>query len=400
MTNILAVLIDPTVLFVSILAIAVILIGLFLKRIKQPYIVGYILIGMLLGENGLALIKHGEEVRHLGEMGIILLMFFIGMEFSLPELVKKWKVAAYGTLLQVGVSVLSMLLLGYIVHWNFDRAIVFGLVVSLSSSAVIIKLIQDKNLINSRIGKNVFSILLTQDILIVPLLILVSLLGGEEHSTNSIFLMLAGGGLIVGILLYIFKKQSIKLPFGSKLEEDHELQVFLALFLCFGGALISSLFGLSPALGAFIGGMIIHAGKATEWIYDTLHSFRVLFVALFFVSIGLQIDLDFLLDHSLIISIVLMIVYVTNHLINSIILRLFACTWQEAFMGGALLAQIGELSFLIISASFHVGIIGQYEYTFVITLISLTLFISPFWISLSERLVSFIGPKTAINYSS
>ena len=171
------------------------------------------------------------------------------------------------------------------------------------------------------------------------------------------------------------------------------MQVFVAILLCFGGALVSSFFGLSAALGAFVGGMVMHVSKGVDWIHNTLHSFRVLFVALFFVSVGLQIDFEFIYQNAVAISIVLFTVYITNHFINSLILKLFSCPWKEALIGGALLAQIGELSFLISSSAYGLDIIGDYEYKFTISLISLTLIISPFWISLTEKMIASYRKK-------
>jgi CPA2 family monovalent cation:H+ antiporter-2 len=376
--------IDPMVGLISILAIGIILIGLVLKRIKQPYIVGYILIGVLLGESGLGLVTDAEAIHHYGELGIILLLFFIGMEISLPELVRQWRVALIGTFLQVGASVLIVLGIGYALDWQITRSVVLGFAIALSSSAVIIRVIKEKNLIESPVGKSVLSVLLTQDIIIVPLLIITSFLGGEGAPLQKILLMLIGGLAIIGILIWVYTRHRVRLPFSTLIERDHELQVFLALLFCFGGALLTSLFGLSAALGAFVGGMILHAADSTSWIHDTLHSFRVVFVAIFFVSVGLQIDLAFIWQNALPIVAVVLAVYLTNHLLNTFILRFFGCGWRDAFLGGALLAQIGELSFLLSSSAFNLAIIGTYEYQFTISLISLTLMISPFWISLAE----------------
>lgn len=379
---------DPLVSFICILAILVIGIGMILRRIKQPYIIGYILVGAVLGQQGLGLIDDSETIHHMGEIGIILLLFFIGMEISLPELIKQWRVAAIGTLLQVAFSVGIVISIGYFFDWDVQRSVIMGFVIALSSSAIIIKILEDKKLIGTRIGKNVLSILLMQDIIIVPLLIITSLLGGEPEPIGNVLRMIIGGVVIMAVLIYIYAKRTIKLPFSEQIEKDHELQVFLAILFCFGGAILSSAFGLSAALGAFVGGMIMHASQATDWIYDTLHSFRVLFVAFFFVSIGLQIDFGFIYEHSLAIFTVLFAVYITNHLINAVVLRLFACPWREAFLGGALLAQIGELSFLLSFSAYQLGIIETYGYNFTISLISLTLIISPFWISLSEMLLA------------
>ena len=137
----------------------------------------------------------------------------------------------------------------------------------------------------------------------------------------------------------------------------------------------------------------MHVSKATDWIYDTLHSFRVIFVALFFVSIGLQIDFEFIQQNYIAISIVLLSVYFTNHLINSFILRLFSCKWHEAILGGALLAQIGELSFLLSSSAYSLEIMETFGYKFTISLISLTLLISPFYISITEKLLKLRQKK-------
>ncbi len=380
---------DPTIGLISIMAIVIMAVGLLLKKLKQPYIIGYILIGAVLGKYGLGYIEDSEMIHSLGEIGIILLLFFVGMEISLPELIKQWKVAAIGTFLQVSASVLSLIGIGFFFDWKIERSIIIGFVIALSSSAVIIKLLSDKNLINSRIGKNVLSILLMQDIIIVPLLIITSAISGKEQSLENMYIMLVGGLLIVGTLIYIYQKKTIHLPFSKAIEKDHELQVFLAILFCFGGALLSSLFGLSAALGAFVGGMVMHTSKATHWIFNTLDSFRVLFVAIFFISIGLQLDFGFIYEHAFALLSVILAVYITNHFINAIVLRLFSCPWKEAFLGGALLAQIGELSFLISASAYSLNIIESYGYKFTISLISLTLIISPFWITLTEKLIAY-----------
>lgn len=385
--------IDAIIVLVSILAIVVIFFSVFLRKIKQTYIIGYILTGILLGENGIGVVEDKESIFLLGELGIILLLFFIGMEINLVDIVKRWKVAVLGTLAQIVFSVLIVLVIGHFVGWNFARSVVVGFVIALSSSAVVIKLLQDKQLINTRVGKNVLSILLAQDVALVPLLIIISQLGGKQQSIESLILMIIGAIIIVGALIYMYIKGSLHIPFAKKIERDHELQVFMAIFLCFGGALFTLLFGLSGALGAFVGGMIINSAKETDWIHDTLHSFRVLFVSFFFISVGLQIDLIFLKENLSTILLVLVVVYLTNHFLNSMILRFFSCSWKEALLGGALLAQIGELSFLLSSTSLSLGIIADFGYKFTICLISLTLIISPFWIGATEKFIQFNDKK-------
>ena len=371
----------------TLIIFCIVIAGLLLKKMKQPYIIGYILVGILIGNSGLGLIQNSETIQNIGELGLILLLFFVGMEISLPEFKHQWKISLIGTTIQILFSVLIVYLLGSYLDWYFSRIIVLGFVIALSSSAVIIRIIQDKGIIDSKLGKNILSILLTQDILIAPMLVIISMLGGGEQSTSSILLLIGGAVLFTLTLIYIYVKKEIKIPFAKHVEKDHELQVFIALIFCFGGALLSSFLGLSPALGSFIGGMVMHAGKSTDWIHDTLNSFRILFVSIFFIGVGLQIDVSFILEHYETISLALIGAFFTNHFLNAVILRLFNCSWKEAIMGGAYLAQIGELSFMLCLAAFNLSIISQYTYSFTISLIAITLIISPFWIAITERLL-------------
>ncbi|MEM9992338.1 MAG: cation:proton antiporter [Bacteroidota bacterium] len=367
-------------------ALLIVLLGLVLRKLKQPYIVGYILIGILLGDAGFGVIQNNELIHHLGEMGIILLLFFVGMEINLPNFKNQWRVSLLGTNLQILLSVALMLGVGCWFSWSFGRSIVLGFVIALSSSAIVLRILEERKLTNTELGKNTLSILLTQDMLIAPLLIITSLVAGQSQSWSSIVLLLIGTFLFSGALAYIYTQRSVRLPFSRSIQNDHELQVFVALFFCFGGALLSIFFGLSAALGAFIGGMLINAAKATHWIHDTLNSFRVLFISIFFISVGLQIDFSFLVENGWPLAVVLLAVYLTNHVVNAVVLRLFSQSWKTAFLGGALLAQIGELSFLLIAHAYHLELIEEYSYLFTISLISITLLISPFWIALSEQL--------------
>jgi len=362
--------------------------GSLLRWLKQPYVIAYILAGVLMGEHGFGIIITDKEViTAMGEFGLILLLFFIGMEISLPDLVKNWKVPLFGTSIQIGVSVLIVGAIGWWLGWGMPRIITLGFIISLSSSAVVIKLLQDSGESKSDIGQDVISILLMQDILIVPMLIATSYLGGQSPTSQEVILQLVGGVLIIGGLVYILKKKQIRLPFSKIIETDHELQVFVGFLICFGFAVVTSFFGLSAALGAFVGGLFVHAARSTEWLHDSLHSFRVIFVALFFVSVGMLIDLDFFMGNWKVIGGVILAIYLSNHLINAFALHLFGDSWKESFYGGALLAQVGELSFVLSASAFAAGIITDFTYQLTIIVISLTLLFSPFWIAGTKWIV-------------
>ncbi len=379
--------INPELTNLVVVSIIIIFIGSILKFFKQPYIIAYIIAGVLIGKHGFGLITDEDSIRVIGEFGLILLLFFIGMEVSLPEFIKNWKIPTIGTIIQVIGSVLIVSLIGWGFGWNMNRTVTLGFIISLSSSAVVIKLLQDNNESDTKIGRSVISILLVQDILIVPMLIITTYLGGEIPSTKDIILQLIGGALLVTGIIWILKKKEFSLPYSDKIKADHEIQVFVSILFCFGFAVLTAFFGISAALGSFVGGMVVRAARSTEWFHDSLHSFRVVFVAIFFASIGMLIDLTFLIENWKIIGLLIISVYICNHFINSIILYYFEKDWKTSIYGGALLAQIGELSFVISSTAYHAGIIGDYAYQLTIVVISLTLLISPFWIAITKKIL-------------
>ena len=289
--------IDPNLPSFVILGLIVVALGIFLRLLKQPYVVAYIIAGVVMGDHGFGLITDIAVINSLGEFGLILLLFFIGMEISLPDLVQNWRLALLGTILQVIATIGLVLLIGLWMDWTWSRIIMLGFVMALSSSAVVIKILDDSNETKTIIGQNVISILLMQDILIVPMLIITGYLGGHVPPPDEMIRQFLGGLLVIIFFAWLLKKRHIKLPYANHIREDHELQVFVAFITCFGFAMLTALFSLSAALGAFLAGIFVHAARSTKWFHDSLHSFRVVFVALFFISIGLMIDLDFLLEN-------------------------------------------------------------------------------------------------------
>jgi len=378
---------NPNLLLFVLIGLVVILLGALLRHYKQPYVIAYILAGVLLGKHGFKIITNTELIEGLGEFGLILILFFIGMEINIPNFIKKWKVAVFGTILQVLASILVVTVIGYFYGWEVKRILILGFVTSLSSSAVIIKILQDNKENNSALGENIISILLMQDILIVPMLIATQYLGGGKPDTSEIMLQIIGGILLIVCMVYVLKKPEIKIPFTKSFEKDHELQVFFAFIICFGFAVVTALFGLSAALGAFVAGMVVNSAKSTALFHDSLNSFRIVFVALFFVSIGMLIDIKFILIHWKIISLLVLAVYISNTLINAIILQYFGRNWKRSLYGGAMLAQIGELSFVLISSAFFSNIINNFTYQLAIVTTALTLLFSPFWIGLTQKIL-------------
>jgi CPA2 family monovalent cation:H+ antiporter-2 len=383
----LAVNMNQQVINLVIAGFVIMVVGLLVKWIKQPLIIAYILAGVIIGPSGIGMIKDPELINILGELGLILLLFFIGMEISLPNLFKMWKTALFGVTFQVLASILIVGIIGWSFHWSINRIITLGFVLALSSSAVIIKLMEDKKELSTTIGQNVLSILIMQDIVLVPMLITIEFLGGSTPTIQKTLMQIIGSLFIIGIFIYLLKKKTIHLPFTNKIKNDHEGQVFVAVLFCFGFAIATSFLGLSAALGAFFAGLIVHAADSTEWFHDSLHSFRVAFVSMFFVSIGMMINLHVLFENYHVVLLLLLSVYITNHLINTLIMYFFCRNWRNSFYGGAMLAQVGELGFMLLASAYFYGVISDYGYQIAILTISLSLFISPIWIEISKWFV-------------
>ncbi|MFW5700553.1 MAG: cation:proton antiporter [Cyclobacteriaceae bacterium] len=378
--------VDPVLIILVTLSVGIILLSTLFKLIKQPYIIAYILAGIFMGPYGLEIITDESLISQLGSFGLILLLFFIGMEISLPELMARWKIPVVGTLIQILISIGLVWGVAHFFDWRFNQIIVFGFVISLSSSAIVISFLQDRGLIHSGFGQNIIGILLVQDILVVPMLLTFNYLSGATISTVEIVKQIIGGMLILIIIFWILKKKEIHLPFGNYIRKDHEIQVFIAFAFCFGFSIFTAFFGLSSALGAFLAGIIVSKAKETHWVHNSLHAFRIVFVALFFVSIGMLIDLDFLWQNIGVVSLMVLLAFITNNFINAIISRFLSMSWSDSLYTGAILAQVGEFSFILGSTAFYNMLISDNTYQTIISTISITLILSPLWIFIVGRL--------------
>lgn len=377
---------DPImpVLVGCITAILVIAIGM--HTLKQPHVIAYLIAGILLGPSVLGLVTDQHTLNRLGDFGVIMLMFFIGMEVSPKKLFGSWRIALIGTFLQVAVSVLIMKVLGYFFDWPNIFCILLGFIISLSSTAVVLNILQSRKELDTTHGQNALTVLLAQDIAVIPMLIVIGLLGGDQVSSSVAIMQIIGGILLLGLCAFIVIKPDFKIPWiGEAVREDHDLQVFGALLLCFGLALFSGLFSLSSALGAFIAGMVVATANEAEWVHHSLESFKTVFVALFFVSVGMLVDISFILPHWLEIIGLTLLVLILNTFINGAVFRLFGDNWGNSLFTGAILAQVGEFSFVLAAVGMSSSILTHDDYQVIVAVIVLSLLLSPFWTSYFEK---------------
>jgi CPA2 family monovalent cation:H+ antiporter-2 len=382
--------IDPIVTATAIIALVIVIVTILLKLLDMPSVVGYILAGVLLGSYGFNLINNVDVITQLGSIGVLLLLFFIGMEVDINKIISNWRIAIFGVLIKIFVTLLIMFGLSYyFVNWGIEQIILISFVLSISSTAVVLKILQDKNEMETNVGANVVSILLVQDVVVIPMIVILNLFSPEPLSSIALSLQILGGFLFVATLIYILKKKQIKLPFGKYINKDTEIQFFIALLFCFGFAIVSELFYLSGTLGAFLAGLLVSAGKETHWFKENLHPFYVLFMAFFFLSIGLLIDINFLIENIKIISFLVLFTFIVNTIIYHFIFRLFKRGPKASLYGASLLSQVGEFSFILAAVGLANGMIQNYSYQISISVISLSLLFSPLWIGLIKWFIGF-----------
>lgn len=376
---------DTLIPIYTLIIFSILFIGLIFRSVRIPYVVSYLIVGILLGPHAIGFISDPVAVGQFETVGLIFLLFFVGMEISLPELLKNWRIPLVGTLLQIAFTTGVIFLLGLFLEWKLIRVILIGFVISISSTAVVIKLLQEWNQHNTHVGRNVIGVLLVQDIALIPMIIVLDLMRGESAPVKDIVLQLTGGILLVIMIIFLVRKKEVHLPFMNYFRGHKELQIFTALALCFGMAMGTELLKLSPYLGAFAAGIYIRSTRETDWIHITLEPFYVFFVAIFFVSVGMMLDLDFLLDNWGIILLLVGLVFILNTAVNTGIMRMLGESWKESLLGGAMLAQVGEFSFVLLAVGGQSGIVTNYTYQTILALITVTLILSPAWISLFKR---------------
>jgi len=355
------------------------------RALRQPHVVGYLAAGILLGPHGLALLTERATLSRIGEFGVLLLLFFIGMENNPRDLLTRWRITFIGTAVQIVASVGCMWLLGWWLGWGASRIVLLGFVVSLSSTALVLNYLRETGQTEAKIGKDALGVLLAQDLAVIPMLIVINFFGSGGVDGETIVLQLVGGGLALALLSWIVWGKNLRLPFSEKLRGDRELQIFVAFALCLGFALLAESFELSASLGAFLAGMLVGAARETEWVADRMEPFRVVFVAVFFVSVGLLVSLDFVLEHAMLVGFIAVAVLLGNTLINALIFHALGDPWRYSFYAGAHLAQIGEFSFVLAAVGVQSKLITSFEYQLVIAVISATLLLSPAWIGLIGR---------------
>jgi len=384
---------DPMMLNITIALFVALLFGFMAVRAGLPIIIAYILTGVVMGPSMLGMITDTQMVERIGELGVVMLLFFVGMEVSIPRLMERWKVAIVGTTVQILISVGVCVTLTASFGLPTNLGILFGFVISLSSTAVVLKMLQDANELDLPFGQNALGVLLVQDISIVPMMIVLGLLGSGEVNLIDLSRQVIGGIAVLSLVIWLMRTGKFHVP--DFLTSSFEKRVLMGLMLCLGASSLTSWLGLSPALGAFLSGLVLASSDQSDWVEEHLESVHIIFVAIFFLSIGLLVDINYLMEHVTVVLGATLLVFLFNSGSNILVMRAMGETWQMALITAGLLSQIGEFSFLLAAVGLNAGILDHDLHKMTVLVIALTLLLSPFWMMLVNRIARQDGVLTA-----
>lgn len=372
---------------IAVVILAALFAGLLCTRFGVPSVVGYIFAGVALGPSGFALVDDRGQIGLVAELGVLLLLFTIGMQLSLRGFRAIWLVAVGTAGLQILGFVGLMLILGRLFGFSFGVSILIGFVIALSSTVVAVRMLDDLNLLRTQVGQITVSILIAQDLAIIPMILIIkSLAGGSLEAFEFIRILFAAGALGL-IIWYLSRRHRVSLPLSGLLARQVDLRPIYGVALCFTAAAISGFLGLSSAYGAFLAGLIVGNSTARNIMLRNIAPIQNLLVMAFFVSIGLLVDLGFLWDNVGTVAVIVALITVVKTLFNIGVIRLLGEPWPHAFIAGLLIAQIGEFSFLIGETGLDVGLITANERNLIIAVTVVTLLISPLWMATTRRVV-------------
>ncbi|HIJ59647.1 MAG TPA: hypothetical protein HPP56_03415 [Nitrospirae bacterium] len=365
-----------------------------LQRIKLPSIIGFLMAGLLMGPHGFELIKDVHTVEILAEIGVILLMFTIGLEFSLRNLMMLRTAVFGGGFLQITFTTIIIFAMSYWIYNNpINNAVFDGFLVSLSSTAIVIKLLMDRAELNTPHGRTSVGILIFQDLCVVPFMLLVPMLSGTGGGITSFLLtILKAGGVIILVIL------SAKWGVPHLLHEvvktrSRELFLITIILLCLATALLTQKLGLSLALGAFLAGIVISESEyASQAISDVL-PFKESFTGLFFISVGMLMNISFFIDNSMSVVTLVLIFIVVKVISATLASILIGGNVRHSIQTAFYLAQIGEFSFVLAIEGKTHGLIDDSLYQVFLSASVLTMILTPFMIGLSARVSQWAASK-------
>lgn len=378
----------------AIVVLAALVCGAVMHRLKQPPVMGYIVAGAILGPTGAGLVENREFISLLAELGVLMLLFLIGMELSLRAVREVWRVALITTAAQILVGVLAMSALGAILDWPLPRTLLLGFVVALSSTAVAIKMLEEIGELRTRTGQITIGILVAQDLAVVPMMLIIGAFrDGGEFGLEALLKVVLSIGFLAVLIVYLLRRQRLRLPFAKTFGNNPDLIPLAGLGFCFGAAALSGLLGLSAAYGAFLAGLVIGNSTSRRAMIHHTVPIQAILLMVFFLSIGLLVDFVYIWDNLATVLLIVAFVAIFKTGLNILVIGFLGQPWPRAILAGALLAQLGEFSFILAALGLATGAIADETHRLIVSVTVLSLLGSPFWLETARRLhrVALLG---------
>lgn len=380
---------DPNLTAIAIVFSVALLCGLLLMRFKQPAIIGYIVAGVILGPSGFQIIEETEAAKTLAELGVLLLLFLIGMELSLRAFKTVYKLASVIVLVQVVFSILVTSIIGIAMSWDWQQGILLGFVLAVSSTAVTVKVLADRGELRTHFGRITVGILIAQDLAVVAMLLVIEALNPNKQFDLWIIPKTMGAIIfVIGIVRFLSKRERTRLPLALRqaFGADREVVPIAALAFCGVCATTSGLIGLSTAFGSFLAGLIVGNSSERQIVLRSTRPIQSVLLVVFFLSVGLLIDVGFFFENLGTLIVVFILATIAKGLINIIAVRIAGQPWEQSVLVGVTLGQIGEFAFVIASVGFTVNAIDSEGYKIAVAVIALSLMLGPAWVVLERRL--------------
>ena len=365
----------------SVLAIAL------FRAMRLPAMLAYFVVGILFGPFALNLLPSTESGRHVAEFGIVFLMFSIGLEFSLPKLYAMRKTLFGLGGAQVLITLGVTMLVGWLAGLSLPTAFVIGGALTMSSTAIVSKILMERVDLNSRHGRLSIGILLFQDLAVIPILVLIPALGAQSGNLTTTLGLSFIKTVVLLFVLFKFGKAIINFWFGLVAQQrSRELFVMNVLMVTLLLAAATKLAGLSYALGAFIAGMLISETRYRYQVESDIASFRDILLGLFFISVGMLLDFNYLLNHIGLVLALLVAFVLFKALVIAVLTRFFGFETGVGIRTGIILAQAGEFSFVILALGLEQKLIGGDNLQLVLAASLISMVIAPFIIQYNGRI--------------
>ncbi len=364
-----------------------------LQKMKIPSIVGFLIAGAALGPHGFGIIREAREVELLAEVGVILLLFTIGLEISLKNLKRIRSAVLGGGLSQVLLTLLVTTAIAYPFLHKLNESLFAGFLVTLSSTAIVMKMLLDRAEMDSPHGRLSMGILIFQDLCVVPLMLLVPILSGNQGSFLEVLWTMAKSAAILFLVIFSARWLVPNLLHQIVRTRSRELFVITIILLCLGTALLTSTLGLSLALGAFLAGLIISESEYAYQAISDIVPFKDSFNGLFFISVGMLMNLEFLGKNPATVFSVVAAILLLKVLTGFLSVHWLGHPTRVSLQTGLSLAQIGEFSFVLAVAGKSAGLIAEDLYQIFLSAAVLTMILTPFILRASPGISTWMSSK-------